>query len=254
MLKTKSSRAGFFQSNQKRVLILNGLPVFAAWPLHTTCSSRVLSPCHPLISRSGLVLCYYEPRKHTDQTNQKAKGYLPLWMLSKIEADVSSATPQFSLEYRHDTFTFKGLHPALQPRFQHLTRHLLFFAARKRFPEPARDFVTVYRTHSCLPLNYAAMYISCLTGTFAPVQRGSRERHYDRCLFPSFPLPLQKLLNVVPSLSECPHEPKWHAEVILIAMSLRWPLILFQERHATVCNRLYMTCREESQIRGNDDS
>jgi hypothetical protein len=62
---------------------------------------------------SGLVLCYYEPLKHTDYPDQKAKGYLPLWMVSKLEADVSSARPHFTLEYGPAKFTFKGLHHSI---------------------------------------------------------------------------------------------------------------------------------------------
>jgi hypothetical protein len=60
-------------------------------------------------AHSGLVLCYYEPIKHTDYPDKIAKGYLPLWMLSKLEADVSLAVPQFSLHYGSDVFTFKGM-------------------------------------------------------------------------------------------------------------------------------------------------
>lgn len=145
MLKTKSSRADFFHSDQKRVLVLN-----------------------------GLVLCYFEPTKHTDYPEQKAKGYLPLWMLSKVEADVSLAIPQFSLHYGTDTFTFK---------------------ARKRFPDPARDFVTEL---------------------------------LSRCDF------AQKC----GIMTECPSEPKWHAE----------------DKHATVFNRLYMTCQEESEIHADSQA
>jgi hypothetical protein len=71
---------------------------------------RVICFCFFLIraQKTGLVLCYYEPVKHTDFPNQKAKGYLPLWMLSKLEADVSSATPLVSLQFGTDTFIFKG--------------------------------------------------------------------------------------------------------------------------------------------------
>lgn len=139
MLKTKSSRADFFHSDQKRVLVLNGVPLCASRP---ATQPLIHSHCNP---RSGLVLCYYEPTKHTDYPEQKAKGYLPLWMLSKVEADVSLAIPQFSLHYGTDTFTFKGLHPALQ-WLHRIVSHMAFscsFAARKRFPDPARDFVTV---------------------------------------------------------------------------------------------------------------
>jgi hypothetical protein len=89
----------------------------------------------PFDPRSGLVLCYYEPIKKTDYPDQKAKGYLPLWMVSKLEADVSSARPHFTLEYGHVTFTFKGVHQkALRRPVHYLTRHLVFFRSTQAFP------------------------------------------------------------------------------------------------------------------------
>ena len=108
MLKTKSSRADFFHKDQKRVLILNGPPPLPRHPFQFSRHFPFQFSRH--CARSGFVLCYYEPLKHTDYPDKTAKGYLPLWMLSKLEADVSLAVPQFSLHYGSDVFTFKGAH------------------------------------------------------------------------------------------------------------------------------------------------
>jgi hypothetical protein len=153
---------------------------------------------------SGLALCYYEPVKHTDFPSQKAKGYLPLWMLSKLEADVSSATPFFSMQYGSDAFTFKGAFRTHSSEFFASFVILWPFAARKRYPDAARDFVTVQYSiqSSCRKLKAFLIFeqellrrsdlaqkSGIMTGARSPLGRHCSQQSLD-AIHSILPLPL----------------------------------------------------------------
>jgi len=108
---------------------------------------------HPLPPPSGLLLSYYEPIKKTDYPSQTAKGHLPLWMVSKVEADVTSLLPQVSLFYRDECFTFKGVLRVLLKACHFLPPALISLCSPKALPRCSARFHHSRTPYSLQPHN-----------------------------------------------------------------------------------------------------